>query len=233
MMHQDYLMRMITQFSRVMGVLMGLIRERKPEQAFIMIHDLYRLITGRDADEIHSLSEQQLLKLLLGGDRPDPERLLMVAQLLKEEGDVFVSLEDSTASYILHCKSLYLFLAAAKHHADTRLIEYPNEIEQLLQRLSMYVLPESILYELWPYFESRSFYSRAEDTLFELLEIVEQNPDRGEKQLAGLIQEGIQFYERLLVLSDTELEHGKLPRVEVLEAMAELAQYSGSNGEKN
>jgi len=68
-----------------------------------------------------------------------------------------------------------------------------------------------LLEKVFRYYERMGRYDRAEDVLYEILEV---KPE--------FSNEGVQFYERLLKRSDEELVKGNLPRDEVLEGMQEM-----------
>lgn len=216
----DYLMRMIMQFSRAMGILIGLIRERKPEQALAMVSDLYKMTTGLDADNIRACSEQDLLNMMTHEGSLELEKILMVAKLLKEEGDICTLLQNKEEGYACHIKSLILFVTAAKYNADTHLIDYHDEIGQLVERLSRFALPPTVLDGLWRYYGSIGDLQQAENLLFELLE-----SGIDEHHLQRCLTDGLQFYEQLLQKDDAELDDAGLPRHEISDAIQELRHW--------
>lgn len=206
-------MRLIEQFSRTLGELTGLKQQQKPQQALAAIDELLQGLMRLNSRTIDALSEQDLLALMSTNGMIESEKLLIVARLLKEEGDIYAAQGDSQASGRRHLKALNLFLAAARTGADTKLVDYHAEIDELTERLRGFELPVATQRELWRYFEAAGRYADAEDVLFELLDA-----EADER----LIAEGLQFYERLLAKDDAELAAGRLPRDEIGDAVEQL-----------
>src|SRR6266571_4710669 len=92
------------------------------------------------------------------------------------------------------------------------------EVEGLLDKLVDYELSAEIKVQLFQYFERTGRYSRAEDVLFELLEV----DDQENEPESSLVDRGIAFYERLLRKKDTELVAGNFSWEEAREGLAQL-----------
>ena len=91
-------------------------------------------------------------------------------------------------------------------------------VEELRDALSDYVLPDGTSEMLVRYYEQIGAYAKAEDVLYDFLDTTED--------CERVTDIGIGFYERLLDLSDAQLEAGGLPRDEVHAGLDELRQLT-------
>jgi hypothetical protein len=140
--------------------------------------------------------------------------MLIVADLLKESGDVYAALgqpADSKAGYL---QALMLYLEAALGP-----VEYPPEelgarIDGVLTGLSNQSLPLEILYRLWYYFEKNNQFGRAIQALDDLFRQAGSDSE--------LKDQGLAFFQRLAPLEDTELEAGGVQRKTLMDKALQL-----------
>jgi tetratricopeptide (TPR) repeat protein len=217
MMQKDYILRLMQQFSRVLMQILHLRETKDYEGALTYIDDIFRQTLGFSSDLINSVPDETLLAMLTSFDILDIEKCLLVAHLLKAEGDIYVDQGDFDTSYYRYLKSLHLFLTILLLSGDD--ITDPDiflEIEGLLNKLEDYEIPMKIKSQLFRYYERVGQYSKAEDILFE---VIEADSDESE---ADLVERGIAFYERLLKKKDMELASGNFSREEAREGLAQL-----------
>ncbi|MBC8081231.1 MAG: hypothetical protein H7X86_12870 [Gorillibacterium sp.] len=216
MFQRDYILRMIEQMTEIVATISGLKRQHKQALAFDMIDDLLGRYFRMNSQLLNTLSEKDILAMLKLGNFIDPERIVSLARLLKEEADLYESLHRPEEIYKRHIKAFQLALAAAEQDEDP--IDLSRDlIEELSDALKHYRLPREITERLFLYYEKVGQYSKAEDQLFDVLESA-PNVTEAER----IIGEGIQFYDRLLVKDNDVLERGKLPRSELAEGLADL-----------
>lgn len=99
-------------------------------------------------------------------------------------------------------------IADSKFHQK----EYLDKINELVEKIIKYELPNKTQFKLFQYYELIGCFGKAEDILYELIDI----------KYRGILAEGKSFYERLLNRSDNELLNGNLPRDEVQEGLAQI-----------
>lgn len=224
MFRNDYIMRMIAQFSEALGALIGLKRRAKPQEALEMTGKLFKRLFGLNPGLVRALSERDLIDLLNRDGEMPREKLLMMASLLKEEGELHGMLEQPDEMYRYSLKALNLSLIAMDEDREAGWLDVRKLIDELTDALAGYVLPNDTQERLWTYFEAAGRYADAEDILFELLEPrdkgTELESDRNGRRMLLLNAES--FYERLLELDDSKLEAGRLPRDEVLESLSAI-----------
>jgi tetratricopeptide (TPR) repeat protein len=218
MMQKDYILRMIQQLSRVLIQILHLREIKDYEGALTYIDDVFKQALGFSSDLITSVPDETLLAMLTSFDVLDIEKCFLVARLLKAEGDIYVDQGDFDTSYYRYLRCLYLFFAILFSDSSINDPDIFVEIEGLLDKLEDYELPVEIKSQLFQYYERTGRYSRAEDVLFELLEV----DDEGNEPESKLVEQGIAFYERLLRKQDTELVAGNFSWEEAREGLAQL-----------
>jgi len=216
-MQKDYILRLIQQFSRVLMQILHLREIKDYEGALTYIDDVFRQTLGFSSDLINSVPDETLLAMLTSFDILDIEKCLVVAHLLKAEGDIYVDQGDFDTSYYRYLKSLHLFLTILLLSGSD--ITDPDiflEVEGLLNKLEDYEIPVNTKSQLLRYYERVGQYSKAEDMLFELIEADNDESD------ADIVEYGIAFYERLQKKKDIELAAGNFSREEAREGLARL-----------
>jgi hypothetical protein len=99
-----------------------------------------------------------------------------------------------------------------KQKDEKRMNDLDPKIQFIVKKLERYALPNDVKVRLMDYYELSGEYSKAEDTLFHLIESNE--PD--------IIEHDKGFYERLLKKTDDDLNSGGSPRSEIEEGLREL-----------
>ncbi len=219
MVKRDYLLRVIEQ----MGVawagvlrLAGLRQGGQYEAAGQSIDQLLRQFLGLNSGALETVSAAELIGLIrLGraaaaGDGVVAEKLLLLGALLREQAELREAQGESDAAAASGLKALQIYLTVVVEEGinDERAVA---AVAPLLDKLDEYELPFEINDLLWRFHEQIGDFAKAEDALFNLLD---DAPD--------LVPEGIDFYERLVTLTDADLIAGNLPRDEVVAGLAEL-----------
>lgn len=220
MFRNDYVMRLIEQFGSQLGAILGLKRELKPQEAMELVGETYKRLFGLNPNLIKALSEQDLTDLLNRQGEATAEKLLVIAGLMKEEAALCAMLDRETDSYRLRVKALNLTLMAASENTAREWLDVPGQVGELLEQLKGYALPRTTKELLWPYYESAGRFADAEDVLFELLD--EVNGEAATASSSRIVEQALQFYERLLELPEDVLEAGRLPLGEVRDGLEEV-----------
>ncbi|TMV48128.1 hypothetical protein FE783_19445 [Paenibacillus mesophilus] len=221
MFRNDYVMRLIEQFGNALGVLLGLKKQMKPQEAMELVGETYKRLFGLNPNLIRALSERDLTDLLNRDGEATAEKMLIVAGLIKEEADLCAILERPDEAYRLNLKALNLTLMAAGENDAAEWLDVHGQVEELLTRLSGYELPAETKQLLWTYYDSVGRFADAEDILFDLLD--RYGADRADQAAyEQLLEQAEQFYERLLILDEDALEAGRLPLDEVQDSLEEV-----------
>src|SRR5205085_2693164 len=136
----------------------------------------------------------------------------VLTALLKNAGDIAAGqgrVEESTAAYL---KGLHLLLEVLGREEVFETPEFVPKVEEFVTSLQNSPLPSQTLVSLMRHYERIGEFARAENNLYSLL--------TAEANASAVLEFGIDFYKRLLDLSDTTLAAGNLPRTEVEEGLA-------------
>lgn len=219
MVERDYILRLIKQMTDALAIVFRLERGGDPHEALRVVDQTYQQLLGLDAATISSLPPDALLALIRSsgagyqGQRAIAERLTVLANLLQAEGDIYETMEQADNSATRRLKALDIQLAILTGEDPTS-ERAASSVATLLERLDEYELPPRTKQLLWQHFEQMGDFARAENWMYELLEDAHAP--------AGVLEQALEFYRRLLEQSDADLILGNLPRAEVETGLAQL-----------
>jgi len=219
MVERDYILRLIKQMTEALAIVFKLERGGDPHEALRVVDQTYQQLLGLDAATISSLPPDALLALIRSsgagyqGERAIAERLTVLANLLQAEGDIYQTLEQADNSATRRLKALDIQLAILTGEDPTS-ERAASSVATLLERLDEYELPPRTKQLLWRHYEQMGDFARAENWMYEALE--------DEHAPAGIVDQAIDFYHRLLEQDDADLILGNLPRAEIETALAQL-----------
>ena len=214
MVQKDYIMRIIEQFAKSLAKIAGYRVQQQHAEALENISEAFSLFVGLDSDMVAAMSDTELISLLKHDGVLDVRKCIFLAELLKEQGDVYDNQTESDDACDSRLKALSMYLAAWESDREIDFEQRLDKIEILQKRLRDYDLPSQTKHILFRFYDWAGLYSKAEDLLFDMLDD-EIDHDRS-------INIGIEFYNRLLQRSDEELSDGGLPRGEVMEGLQQL-----------
>lgn len=155
MMQKDYLLRIAEQLGAIVARILHLRETKDYNGALTLIDDILKQALGFSSTFINSVSDEMLLAMLTSFDMLDIEKCLLVAALLKAEGDIYVDQGDFDTSYYSYLKSLHLFLAVLFSESTINDPELFSQIDGLLGMLEDYELPLEIKSKFSHYYERR------------------------------------------------------------------------------
>ncbi|GGH38906.1 DUF6483 family protein [Paenibacillus segetis] len=211
MLRRDYLVRMIEEMTEMIGKVFGLKQERKFIEALWEIDDLYKDQFRLNSNLLRSLSARDITEMFRSGGVVEADKLQSLAYIIKEEANIYYAMGKHDEGVTRFMKALHLYLTASLNGADRSLWNLDEEVKELLLHLKGYRLPTDTDRLLFRFEEEAGRFDQAENVLFRLLQDEAIPPE-----------EGIVFYDRLLVLEPQILEQGGLPLSEVKEGLAEL-----------
>lgn len=212
MLENDYIMRLIEQFTMVLEKILFKKERRQYQEARIDIDQAFTELLGLDREAVRLLSLGGLLTILTLNGQLDIERCRIAAALLREEGEVLELEQGKGAGFASFRKAICLYIELFRQQDDRYAEEAEQNIRLILPRLEQYELPDEVYKYLIEYYMLKESYSRAEAMLLRLLE--SNTPDSYDY--------GQRFYQELLSRSDEELQHGHLPREAIEEGLKEL-----------
>jgi len=221
MRRRDYMLRLIEEFGQVIAAIHRTILARQDQAAERALEEAYRQLLGGDFSNLPTRLPAELFTRLTFGESPDTgrDKCVWLAAALCEEGQLRAAQKQEFASYRCYVQALQILLLIGMRFEFPTMIEDAPTVVDLLSRLSPYQLPSTTLALLVDYYAHVGAYGQAEDVLFDLVEV--------EHDVTQLQTFGIAFYERLLQLSDAELQAGNLPRSEVTAGLAAFRARGG------
>jgi hypothetical protein len=211
---RDYFMRQIEQLALVLHQILFHKEHKQFEDAERLLDEACRHILGLNLRSLRALSTPDILKLLTYNEITDTGKTLVLADLLKEEGELHIAQDYPFETYICRVKALDLLLTLHRDYRDGDDLldkELKTRIDDLLARLGRLDLPMTVKEKLLPYYEENGAYAKVEDVLFHLLE-----DEPGRLEIREL---GISFYMRLLGKEAAELQQGNFSLEEANEGL--------------
>jgi tetratricopeptide (TPR) repeat protein len=170
----------------------------------IIDHNLEELL-GLKADILRQLDDQKIVEMLTTNDFLDVGRLYHVAELFRQEGEIYKAQGQADLTRISQNRAINLFLEVG-FAVNNDFLEADDRIDELFDDLGT-ELSEDTLFSVFDYYEQVGAFDRAETAINQMLEITRNNPD--------ILAEKRAFYSRLIEESDEELTAGGLTRAEI------------------
>jgi hypothetical protein len=197
MISKNYIMRMVEQLS---FVLMKIIRNKENKnyaQALLEIDSAYKNILGFDPWQIKNMSESEIYELLKSDDGYDAEKSIVIAELLRHEAEI-IELQSgfNDTVFNIFLKSFFLYIEAIIFDGQYNQAKYLENVAEFTKKISLYELPAHIKFQLFRYYEVVGGYGKAEDILYELIDL----------NYAGIYDAGRSFYLRLMDKPEADLK---------------------------
>jgi hypothetical protein len=190
---------------------MGYKNKKEYPEALLDIRMTGKTLLGIDRTLVDQFSVPQLMKLFGSDLSMAVPKSYVLGVLLKEEADIRELMSDTTVAEDIYRKSLSLLIETYLSSGEPVEPRHLECIETILEKLSGRSLPTDVLERIFRYEEAMGRYAKAENALYAILDTQ-----------TGFVNEGRDFYERLLKKSDDQLAAGNLPRDEVQEGMKSL-----------
>jgi hypothetical protein len=215
---EDFILRMINQAVAVLLQIAGFRQAKQYQQAQQAIDQSLEQLLGLRADLLKQLDDEVIFRILTLQDRLDIERVMVVAELFKAEGDILADQNRVTESQQNYLRALNFYLEAGLNDQNvsppSKLAE---QVEWLVSQPALMPLPDDIQWSLFNYYEHSADYAKAEAALTELA----SRPGL----YADLLPEQIAFYQRLLALPPADLTRIQLDQQQMQEKLDKLRPH--------
>lgn len=205
MFRKDYLMGMIEDMTTMIAKAFGLKEQKKYTEALWETDDLMRKNFRLNSELVNRMPTEEIVEMFRVGATVEVDQLQGLARMVSVEADIYAAAGNEDEAVVRRIKALNLFLYSAINQADRSLLDYPAQIDGLLDALEEFVLPAAVEKLMVEYEQQEGYYDNAADAVRRLVEL---DPVEG-KQI------GHEFYVRMQVKTDEELEAGGLSRAEV------------------
>jgi len=152
MTQKDYILSIAEDVGRAIAQIIYHKEMHDYQGSLTLIDELFRQTVGAGSGFIHAISEETLLAMLTLLGVLNVEKALLVATLLKAEGDIYEDQGDPEAAYESYLKSLDLFLEILLRDDNLHDLRVSPEVEDLLSKLEAYELPPNsrrLLFQLY------------------------------------------------------------------------------------
>jgi hypothetical protein len=150
---KDYILRIAEDVGRALAQIIYHQEIRDYQGALSLIDEVLKQSVGMGAGFIHAVSEETLLAMLTVLGVLDLEKALLIAKLLKAEGDIYEEQGNPNAAYESYLISLNLLLEIVLRDDHLHDLHVSPEVEDLLGKLDAYELPPNTRHLLLRYRE--------------------------------------------------------------------------------
>src|SRR5205085_441958 len=151
MTQKDYIPRVAEDVGRPLAQIIYHKEIHDYQGALSLIDELFKQSVGMGSGFIHAISEETLLAMLTLLGILNIEKALLIATLLKAEGDIYEDQGNSDEAYYSYLKSLNLFLELLLRDDNLHDLRCSAEVEDLLGKLEAYELPPNTKRLLFQY----------------------------------------------------------------------------------
>jgi hypothetical protein len=207
MLTEDYFMRMINQMLAVLTKIIGLKEAGQYQAAQEIINQSLEQLLGMRSRLLKQMDDSSLMNILTTQGELVSDRLYMVANLYKLEGDIFLDQKLIAEANQDYQRALTFYLEIALRGEDQFSPELNDKIDELRQVLAEQQLTVELHYLLFDYYSRVGSFNLVEEHISSLLHA---NDDSLE-----FIPDLINYYDNLLEKSDAELAAGGISRDKV------------------
>ncbi len=209
MIERDYIMRMIRMLTSSLAKILFHKDLQQYDEAIKEIDEASEHLIGMKWEFLRSFSDEQLIDLLGSTERKD--KLIVAAELLRMESEILFDQGKLDEGSFSGMKAFSLFAEVIIQDVGYLDVMHAEKFASLLNRLEQYELPPSLNFKRARFYEIRGQFAAAEETLLSLIE-----------HDAGLVDEGVAFYKRVLTKDDEEMRKSGLSREMALKGLARL-----------
>jgi tetratricopeptide (TPR) repeat protein len=221
MLIDDYLIRQINLALAALASIIGLKTAGLYQNALFEIDQFLEQLLGLRSYMIKDLSDEAILTLISVPEGLDTDRLFIIAELIKAEGDIYAAQNYVADSQLDYLRSLNFFIEVVLNGGAISFPQPHDKIENLVKVLDFSKLPQETIYDLFQYYEHVGNYIKAEEALNQLTKLSGSDE--------SILQEHTEFYVRLQSISDKELAKAGLSRAQV-EDRLEILRHATQEG---
>lgn len=220
MFKRDYFMRQIEQMTVVLHRILFNKEHIPLEDAQQQLDEASRHLLGLNIRSLQALSSKDILDLLSYHGSVDTAKALVLSDMFVGQGDLLQRHDQTDEAYHAYLKSvdllLHLSLSPEVEPMDEVNDEIKSRLNQSLERLQGWIIPEEIKRLLFAHYEKQGNYAKVEDVLFHYME---DHPDR-----SVILEQGVIFYEKLMGMEEELLQAGNFSKEEAFDGLRIVKQ---------
>jgi hypothetical protein len=215
MFSEDYLLRIIRQYTAAFARIIGLKLAGDYQEALREIGQNLEVLLGLDTSLLELMDDESLYRLLSVNMQMDIERLGCIADLFKEKGEILGYQGNRSESDNCYIRSLSFYLLMSLNQDPALSIdEVSKKISEIIHKVRNEVIPAKTLFDLFSYFENDGEYAKAETILTDLA----SRPEVGKDANIELML----FYTRLLEKDEKEITAAGMNRQIIQDKLKDL-----------
>lgn len=146
-------MRLIEQFTEAISRILKLKKGKNYKRVLSAIDQTYNELFGFNSLLINSYGTDDLISIISIDGVPDVNKCIIIATLLKEEGEVFEAQNQTDISRMRYLKSLDISLRGLLSEGEIMLDTNPYDLEKIVDKLGEEKLTPEIKKRLSKYYE--------------------------------------------------------------------------------
>ncbi|WP_163192989.1 DUF6483 family protein [Clostridium thermarum] len=204
----------LKELSEILNKILETNRKMDYEESEKIINQAFKKLLGINSELVMKLPLDDVINFIGAYESAEVFKLIILAQLLEAQGELH-NLKGISTLWISTSQRVLQVYLRAYHLDEEKTIELSSgNIEDNIEIVSQYELPEDLAIDLMNYYESCGKFGKAEDILYDLIDANDSNDK--------VITLGLEFYHRLLKKPEDELEEGNLSLDEVQDGLSEL-----------
>ncbi|WP_186430558.1 DUF6483 family protein [Clostridium sp. BSD9I1] len=215
MLKSNFSKRLTNQFEESFEEVLNLTNDKDYDAALRLIDETFSNLFRLNSLFFNSMSNDNLIDILKVGGEIEKDKAIIISKLLEQRAHILAIQGKDNESFYIYIKALNLFIEAFLCDKETDLDRYFQDIPDIIEKTSGYVLSQETLQRIISYYKEVGDFAAGEDYLYELFDATGKDEDS--------ITFAKEFYDSLLKLDDAALEKGNLSREEVLEAKSSLS----------
>ena len=144
MFREDYVRRMIEQATAVVTAILGLTRIDRYPEALAEVDSALQRFLGLRLGLVAALPASELVAMLRWGEHLDIGKVVVLAELLQAEGDIYGAQHQAAEAQARYCKALEVLLEGA-FEAEQYLPAMQPHVAALQHRLDTATTPPDLL----------------------------------------------------------------------------------------
>ncbi|MEJ2355215.1 MAG: DUF6483 family protein [candidate division WOR-3 bacterium] len=153
MITRDYLMRLIEQFTESISKILKLKKEKDCKKALEVIDKTYNELFGFNSLFINSYGTEDLISIVSTDGVPDINKCIIIATLLKEEGEIYEARNRKDISRMRYLKSLDIFLRGFLSESEIKMDADFYDLEKVVEKSGEENLSSDVKKRLYEYYE--------------------------------------------------------------------------------
>ena len=143
MFREDFVRRMVEQAVTAVTTILGLTRLARYPEALSEVDGALQRLLGLRLSLVAGLPASELVAMLRWGEKPDVGKLVVLAELLQAEGDIYAAQKRMGETQARYLKALELLLEVA-FESDHNLAAVQPWVAALQQRLDTAGMPAEL-----------------------------------------------------------------------------------------